>query len=31
LLVTSGGLFWIVAFDPARWAIRGRGGIASSP
>jgi hypothetical protein len=27
LLVTRGGLFWIVALDPARWAIRGFGGI----
>src|SRR2546422_9930152 len=30
LLVTRGGLFWMVALDPARWAIRGFGGIVIS-
>jgi hypothetical protein len=29
--VTSGGLFWMVAFDPARWAMRGLGAIGWSP
>src|SRR2546425_4856573 len=31
LLVTRGGLFWMVALDPARWAIRGLGGIVYLP
>src|SRR5262245_17214571 len=31
LLVTSGGLFWIVAFDPARCAMRGFSDIVILP